>query len=100
MTETTSTTATATKKAVDKTATAVSNALPTVTETVEVAMEVPAKVVLNQKLVVAVSLLTGAGLTAGALFAVNKWKAHKSLKKGDVVVPNDLSGLDDEAKKA
>lgn len=47
---------------------------PAVVETVEVAMEVPAKVVLNQKLVIAASVVVGAGLGAGVLYGITRWR--------------------------
>lgn len=55
--------------------------LPTVVETAEVAMQVPSKVVLNQKLIVTVSILGGAVLGAGALAAFSIWKQKRHIKK-------------------
>lgn len=99
MTETTTNTA---ASPATKAAKAVSEAVtPTVVETVEVALEVPAKVALNQKAVVAVSLLVGMSLGAGVLYGVNKWQENRKNKSSDKVeVPNDLSELEDEARKS
>jgi hypothetical protein len=98
VTETTAAATTTAKKAAEKTAAVVVDTLPTVVETVEVAMEVPAKVVLNQKLVVVVSLAAGSALTAGVLYGLQKWRAHKADKENQVEVPNDLSKLDEANK--
>lgn len=74
MSETTNTATTATTTAAKKAAAAVSETLPTVVETVEVAMEMPSKVVLNQKLVVIVSVAAGVAIGAGGLWGFNKWR--------------------------
>lgn len=66
-------TAAASKKAA-QTAAAAAQTLPVVVETVEVVTELPAKVVLNQKLIVAASILGGAALGAGGLWGWNKWR--------------------------
>jgi hypothetical protein len=71
--------------------------IPAVVETVEVALEVPAKLAVKTPLIVVVSVLGGAALGAGGLWAVNKWRARKDEQ---VDVPDDISSLDDEAKKA
>lgn len=63
----------ATKAAKDATD-AAHGALPMVVETAELAMEIPSKVILNQKLIVAVSILAGAALGAGLLYGVNKFR--------------------------
>jgi ABC-type proline/glycine betaine transport system permease subunit len=65
----------------------VSKALPTVVETAELAVEVPSKVMLNQKMIVAVSVVGGAVLGAGVLFGVNKLRERMAKKKvdGDVL---------------
>lgn len=94
MTESTNTATTASSKA----AKAAVEVLPVV-ETVEVALEVPAKAVLNQKAVVAITLVVGAAAGAGVLWGVNKWRSRKS-DSDRVEVPNDLSELEDEARKA
>lgn len=72
-------------KAAAVTAAEVSSVLPQVVETAEVAMEIPAKVVLNQKLIVVVSILGGAALGAGALYGVNWFRNRKKT----VVVVDD-----------
>ncbi len=76
MSETTTAVVNSAAKKAGVAAAAVSEALPTVVETVEVAMEVPAKVVLNQRLVVAVSIVGGAAIGAGILFGVQKLRAR------------------------
>lgn len=89
MSETTNAVATTSKKATEKAIAAVaaaSDTLPTVVETAEVALEIPSKVVLNQKLVVLVSLAAGGGLTAGALWGVNKFRAYRAQKKLEVEI--------------
>lgn len=68
-------------KAAGVTAAAVSEALPTVVETVDVVATVPAKVVLNQKLVVVTAVVGGAALGAGILFGIQKLKARKETKE-------------------
>lgn len=90
MTEPTTATKTATsvaeRAAVGRSAKAAadaSNVLPTVVETAELAMEVPSKVVLNQKLVVIVSVVGGAALGAGILFGVNKLRERMANKKAE-----------------
>lgn len=60
---------------------AASETLPTVVETAEVAMEIPAKVVLNQKLIVTVSIFGGAAAGAGILWGVQKLRARLQAKK-------------------
>lgn len=72
-------------KAAGVTAAAVSGTLPTVVETVEVVATVPAKVVLNQTLVVGVSIIGGAALGAGILFGVNKWRSRGRI---EIAIPN------------
>lgn len=84
MSETTTTAA----KTAEKTIKAVSE-LPFVAETAELALLVPAKVVLNQKLVVSVSLLAGAGIGAGVLWSVNKWRNRKSDTVPDTIENNE-----------
>lgn len=91
--ETTTTTTAASKKA----ASTVADNIPVIVETAELAVEVPAKVVLNNKLVVAVSLVAGAAVGAGVLWGVNKWRARKA--EETLEVPNDLSELDEESHK-
>lgn len=97
MSETTTAVTSASKKASDKAIAAVaaaSETLPTVVETAEVALEIPSKVVLNQKLVVTVSLLAGVGVGAGALWGINKFRNRN---KTTLTVP---SSLEDEVEKA
>lgn len=71
MTDPTSTAAIAIKAA-KTTADSAHKVLPTVIETAELAMEVPSRIVLNQKLVVVASILAGGALGAGVLYGVNK----------------------------
>lgn len=94
---TTAPTAAAVNKATSKagqTAAAVSETLPAVVETVELAMEVPVKVALNQKLVITISILGGAALGAGILFGVQKFTTHRAEKKNlaefDKMVDEDM----------
>lgn len=54
-------------------AAAVSEAMPVVVETADLALTVPAKVVLNQRLIVATALVGGAALGAGVFYGVNKF---------------------------
>ncbi len=99
MSETTTTTTAARaankagQKIIDTVAAAGENTLPTVVETAEVgmALELPTKVILNQRLVVAVSIVGGAALGAGVLFGINKWRNRG---KVTVAVP-DISLEDD-----
>lgn len=96
MSDTTTTVAQAASKAGEKAIKAVAAAtetLPTVVETTEIALEVPAKVVLNQKLVVLVAGAVGAGLAVGGLFGYRKLQEYRTSKK--VVVPDDASSLED-----
>jgi hypothetical protein len=88
--ETTNTVSTKTSKAAEK---LVDN-LPAVVESVEVALEVPARVAVKTPLIVAVSLLGGAALGVGGVWAVNKWRSRKA--DSTVNVPDDISSLEDE----
>jgi hypothetical protein len=72
--EPTTAASTATSAASKRASAAADKAIPVVVETVEVVTELPAKVVLNQKLIVIASVLGGAALGAGALWGVNKWR--------------------------
>lgn len=84
--DTTNTVNTASTKA----AKAAVETVPVIVETVEVGLEVPAKVVLNQKLVVLASVLVGAGLTAGGYWGVNKWRSRNAAKKAaEVEFPDE-----------
>lgn len=84
---TTETTTAATKSAdvvaskASKAAAAVSDSLPTVVDTVEVAMEVPAKVILNQKLVVTAVAVVGIAAGAAGLWGFQKLRARMAAKK-------------------
>ena len=78
-------------KAAGVTAAAVSETLPTVVETAELAMEVPTKVVLNQRLIVVASIVGGAALGAGILFGVQKLRDRK---KNKVLVPDTIEDID------
>lgn len=55
--------------------------LPTVIETAEVALEVPSKVVVNERLVFIVGVVAGAALGVGILFAVNKLRERNLREK-------------------
>jgi len=84
VTETTTTVKSASTKAGEKAIAAVaaaSETLPTVVETAEVALEIPSKVVLNQKLVVTVAVLGGIAAGAGGIIAWNRFKAARAAKK-------------------
>ena len=59
----------------------VSEVLPTVVETTEFALDVPTKVVLNQRLVVVAAFLGGSAVTAGAYWTVKKVQAVRAAKK-------------------
>lgn len=80
-----------TAKAASVTAAAVSEALPTVVETVDVVATMPAKVVLNQKLVVTASILGGAVLGAGILFGIQKMKQRRFVKNLNKAVDEGIS---------
>jgi hypothetical protein len=95
--DTITTASTKSSKVAEKVAEKVVDNIPAVVETVEVALEVPAKLAVKTPLIVVVSVLGGAALGAGGLWAVNKWRARKDEQ---VDVPDDISSLDDEAKKA
>jgi hypothetical protein len=99
MSETTTTTARAANKAgqkvLDAVASAGETALPTAVEVAEVTMslDVPTKVVLNQKLIVVVSVAGGAALGAVGLWGAKKLravKARRDLEKAleSEIVPN------------
>lgn len=66
-------------------AAAVSEALPTVVETADLALTVPAKVVLNQRLIVASALVGGAAIGAGVFYGVQKFRNRN---RTVMVVPN------------
>lgn len=51
--------------------------LPTVVETSETILELPSKVVVNQKLIFIVGIVGGAAVGAGIVFAVNKLRERK-----------------------
>lgn len=84
MAETTTTAVTTGSKAADRAVRAVaaaSETLPTVVETAEVALTVPSKVVLNQRLIVVASIVGGTVLGAGALYGYNKFQQARANKK-------------------
>lgn len=88
-------TTTASKKATEKAIAAVaaaSETLPTVVETAEVALEIPSKVVLNQRLVVGVGVVAGIALGVGGVFGYGKLKEIRARRTAAKVVSN----LDDE----
>lgn len=80
-------------KAAAASAAAVSDTLPTVVSTTELAMEVPTKVVLNQRLIVVASVVGGVAVGAGALYGLQKLKARRDVAKLNrqihVPVPTD-----------
>lgn len=93
--------ATATKTAVAKAAARqaaesavdhVNAVLPTVVETAEVALQVPSKVVVNNKLVFTVGVVGGAAVGAGLLYGINKLRERRLAKK--------LKNADEEMAKA
>ncbi len=92
MSETTTAAVNTAAKKAGVAASAVSDALPTVIETAELALEVPVKVVLNQKLVVAVSMVGGAALGAGILFGINKWRNRNKI---EIQIPNHVDDEDE-----
>lgn len=73
----------ATKSTVDSAAQHLNAVLPTVVETTDIALELPSKVVVNQRLVVIVGVVGGAVLGAGVLYAVNKWRDRSAKKKAE-----------------
>lgn len=89
-------------KAASVSAAAVSSALPTVVETAELAMQVPSKVVLNQRLVVLTATVAGAALGAGILFGVEKFRNRNktvfTFDKVQVDEDRDLEEKEDGGK--
>lgn len=85
-TENTTTAARAANKAgqkiIDTVADAANHVGPTVVETAEVALalDVPTKVVLNQKLIVVTTAFASAAAGAGILWGVNKLRDRKALR--------------------
>jgi hypothetical protein len=90
MSETTNAATTASKKA----AAAVAETLPTVVATTHLDLEVPAKVVLNQKLVVATSALAGAGVMYGVMFGWKKFQERRAAKA--LTVPDTIETVSTE----
>lgn len=77
---------------------AVSEVLPTVVETAELAVEVPAKVVLNQRLVVITAAAAGVAVGVGALYG---WNWFRTRNKTVVEIPNSRNGdVEDEKTRA
>lgn len=100
MSETTTTTTSAARAAnkagktiIDTVASAGEHTLPTVVETAEVALalDVPTKVVLNQRLIVIASVLGGAVLGAGVLYGVNRFRNRNKT----VLVANEDGSVDE-----
>lgn len=91
MSDTTSPAVNAAAKKAGVAAAKVSETLPTVVETVELAMDVPSKVVLNQRLVVITSVVGGATLGAGLLWGVNKLRAVRAQKKLQSEIEADVT---------
>lgn len=81
---------TTTKKA----ATTVANSLPAVVETAELAVEVPSKVVVNNKLLIAAGVAVGTGLGVAGVIAWQKIQAKRAAKKANEI-PDDASALID-----
>ena len=88
------------KAILDTVAEAGEKVLPAVVETAEVAMalDVPTKVVLNQRLIVVTTAVASAGAGAAILWGVNKFRAARltrkleadiaSVAKDDTLTPN------------
>lgn len=81
-------------KAASVSAAAVSDALPTVVETVDVVATMPAKIVLNQRLVVAASIIGGAAIGAGALWGIQKFRTKRTNAKLHKAVQENLEASD------
>lgn len=82
-------TVTVAKKTSEKAAAAVAEASPFVVEAVEAVLENPTKVAGTIKWgVVSISVLAGAGLGAGALWGVNKWR-NRSKKIDENIIADD-----------
>ncbi len=79
----------AAKNAVEQTAAAVSEVAPVVSEVVEIAAVVPARIVMKTPLVVALSLTAGTALGATGLWAFNKFR-NRSKLVGVTDKPADL----------
>lgn len=101
MSETTTKSARAANQAgraiIDAVQTAGDHTLPTVVETTEHAMslDLPTKVVLNQRLIVGASIVGGAVLGVGILAGVNKFRAVRRERKfaevvNEEIVPNGI----------
>lgn len=88
-TETTTASSKAAEKAV-KAVAAASETLPTVVETVEIAMDVPSKVVLNQRLIVIASVAGGAAAGAVGLWGVHKVRQRLAVRKLNRQIDEDL----------
>jgi len=84
---------TTTKKA----ATTVASALPAVVETAELAVEVPSKVVVNNKLLIAVGVAVGTSLGVAGVIGWQKFQAKRAEKKANEV-PDDASSLVNDSK--
>lgn len=81
MSETTTAVKTATEKAATKTASTVAAAAPTIIETAEVALEIPSKVVVNNRLIVTVGVLVGTAAGVGGTLLFNKWNNKRKVDK-------------------
>lgn len=77
------TTTAAAKTAIKASKDVAEKVLPSVVDTTEIALDIPSKVVLKQPVIVIVSVLAGAALTAGGLFAYNKFR-NRNAEKEDV----------------
>lgn len=96
MTDTSSTTTTAVKAASKKAADTIAENLPTVVETTEVALEIPAKVVVNKSVLVVAGMVIGTAAGVAGYWGWQKIQAKRAANK--VEVPDDASSLTDVEK--
>jgi hypothetical protein len=78
------------EKSAKKTAEKVADVLPAIVETTEVALEFPSKVVVNQKLLVAIGFFVGATVTAGGYFLGRKLEDIQA-KRAEKKAKDELS---------
>lgn len=101
MSETTTATTTTAARAANKAGKAIidtvtaagEHTLPTVVETAEVALalDVPTKVVLNQRLIVIATAVASASAGAGIYWGVNKFRAVRAQRKMEQAVEETLN---------
>jgi hypothetical protein len=89
---------TATKKATSTAANVVASTVPAVIETAELAVEVPSKVALSNKLVVTAGVVFGTALGVAGVIGYQKFQAKRAAKKANRV-PDDASSLVEGAEK-